>query len=78
MVDKRYTVHSGEADRGSTMTTTRGKTIHVSDDVHNRLTEKGKFKDSYNDIIKRLLDENDKFKNGTTEGDTSGQEESSE
>jgi len=77
-VDKGYTANSSEADRGNKMAANRGKTIHVSDDVHNRLTEKGKFKDSYNDIIKRLLDENDKFKNGTTEGDTSGQEESSE
>jgi predicted CopG family antitoxin len=67
-------------DKGIAMSG-RGKTIHVSDEVHKRLAELGKFKDSYNDIIKRLLDAtkiDHSDVNGAQEGDGNGQEESSE
>lgn len=56
------------------MTETRGKTIHVTKDVHDRLSARGKFKDSYNDIIRRLLDDADLH----LEGEDTGEEESSQ
>lgn len=52
----------------------RGKTIHVTTDVHRRLSQRGRFKDSYNDIIRRLLDQCDK----ADEVQQDGQEESSQ
>ncbi len=58
------------------MGTPRGKTIHVQDDVHKRLADRGTFGDSYNDIIKRLLDATEHNKTVVI-GDDDGQEESS-
>jgi predicted CopG family antitoxin len=54
----------------------RGKTIHVQDDIHKRLANRGDFGDSYNDIIKRLLDATEKAP-PVVIGDDNGQEESS-
>ena len=70
--DKDYTAGMLESKIGNKMTEVRGKTIHVSKDVHERLTERGKFKDSYNDIIRRLLDQCE-----IQEDSNDGQEESS-
>lgn len=81
---KAYTAGSLESAQGNTMTETRGKTIHVTKDVHDRLTARGKFKDSYNDIIKRLLDDSDflmeleKERGFDSEGEGTGEEESSQ
>ena len=71
---KAYTAGSLESAQGNTMTETRGKTIHVTKDVHDRLSARGKFKDSYNDIIRRLLDDADLH----LEGEDTGEEESSQ
>jgi len=73
-VCKAYTAGSLESAQGNTMTETRGKTIHVTKDVHDRLSARGKFKDSYNDIIRRLLDDADLH----LEGEDTGEEESSQ
>jgi predicted CopG family antitoxin len=54
----------------------RGKTIHVQDDVHQRLADRGAFGDSYNDIIKRLLDATERTP-PVVIGDNDGQEEGS-
>lgn len=68
-------------DKGTEMAESRGKTIHVSGEVHARLSAIGRFQDSYNDIIKRLLDEKQSAEaesNGDSEEDQNGQEESSQ
>lgn len=57
------------------MSEQRGKTIHVTQEVHDRLTARGRFKDSYNTIIQRLLDELDEL---SMEVPSGGQEEGSE
>ena len=69
-----YTADTLDSAQGNAMTETRGKTIHVTKDVHDRLTARGKFKDSYNDIIKRRLDGADLH----MEGEAPGEEESSQ
>lgn len=38
-----------------------GKTIHVSMETHRRLSQRGHFGDSFNDIILRLLEENERL-----------------
>jgi len=81
---KAYTAGSLESAQGNTMTETRGKSIPVTKDVHDRLTARGKFKDSYNDIIKRLLDDSDslteleKERGFDSEGEETGEEEGSQ
>lgn len=35
------------------------KTLKISDETHKRLTKVGKFGDTFEDIIKRLLDEHE-------------------
>ncbi len=66
--------------KGTEMAESRGKTIHVSGEVHARLSAIGRFQDSYNDIIKRLLDEKESAEAESDDSgeDHNGQEESSE
>tara|TARA_B100000686_G_C16395009_1_gene764360 strand:+ start:442 stop:687 length:246 start_codon:yes stop_codon:yes gene_type:complete len=81
MMDNDYTAGKGDNGRGGIQMSGRGKTIHVSDEVHKRLAERGRFKDSYNDIIKRLLDATKQDQanvNGAQNGENNGQEESSQ
>ena len=44
------------------------KNIKVSDDVHYNLGELGKLSESYNDVIKRLIDHYKKTKGGKHHG----------